>query len=254
MELANKFDKYIYIDSSKGNDTTGNGNRSKPYANLDKIAESGIIEKGESYGVILNSGTYNLTEKLYNLDYDKEINIIGNKANTILSVNGIFPNNVYSGKLGYNINFYRLIWDGNNYNYANPLCPRIGMSLYNVIFKNIASNGYSYFDPVNTTLNINNSTLLNNPLNMLRTSNGGTIKLTNCYGGFTSGYRTTDDMWNYQTNYITATPKADSTTYQITDDEKIWKNVGTGTNPDESQANLGVYGGEYSWEYNDDIF
>ena len=38
------------------------------------------------------------------------------------------------------------------------------------------------------------------------------------------------------------------TTYQITDNESVWKNVGTGTNPDGTQANLGVYGGEFSWE------
>ena len=56
-------------------------------------------------------------------------------------------------------------------------------------------------------------------------------------------------MWNYKTNYITNyDPKVDLTTYRITDDEEKWKNVGTGTNPDGSQANLGVYGGEYSWE------
>lgn len=28
--------------------------------------------------------------------------------------------------------------------------------------------------------------------------------------------------------------------------------VGTGQNPDQTQANLGVYGGTYSWEYNTD--
>ena len=87
---------------------------------------------------------------------------------------------------------------------------------------------------------------------MLRTAEGP-IKLTNCYGGYTSGYGTTDDTWNYKTNYITSTPKVDSITYKITDDESKWKNVGTGMNPDGSQANLGVYGGEYSWEYDIDI-
>ena len=52
---------------------------------------------------------------------------------------------------------------------------------------------------------------------------------------------------------ITATPKVNNTTYEITDDESKWKNVGTGTNTDGSQANLGVYGGKYSWEYDIDI-
>lgn len=252
VELANKFDKYIYIDSASGNDTTGDGSNNKPYSTLDKIAESGIIEKGKSYGVVLKNGEYQLTEKIFNLDYDREINIIGNKQKTILKVKEIYSN--YSGgKGGYNVNFYRLIWDGNNCNNPNVIGPKTEMNLYNIAFKNIASNGYSYFFPTVEAYKINNSTLPNNPSCMLRTAEGP-IKLTNCYGGFTSGYSTTDDTWNYKTNYITSTPKVDNTTYKITDDESKWKNVGTGTNPDGSQANLGVYGGEYSWEFESDLF
>ena len=248
-----KLDKYIYIDSTNGNDTTGNGTKANPYLTLDKIAESGIIEKGKSYGVVLKNGKYELTEKIFNLDYDGEINIIGDRQNTILKVKEIYSN--YSGgKGGYNVNFYRLIWDGNNCNNPNVIMPKTEMNLYNVAFKNIDSNGYSYFDPItDTSYKINNSVLPNNPSCMLRTSDGGTIQLTNCYGGFTSGYSTTDDTWNYKTNYITSTPKVDNTTYKITDDESKWKNIGTGTNPDGSQANLGVYGGEYSWDYDIDI-
>ena len=253
VELANKFDKYIYIDSSNGSDTTGDGSRSKPYATLDKIAESGVIENNYSYGIVLNNGDYELTEKVFNINYNKEINVIGNKDKTIVKVNGIYSN--YSGgKGGYKFNFYRLIWDGNNYKGYNAIMPLPEMNLYNIVFKNIASNSYSYFDFIKTKLNINNSIISNKPDNMFRIEGGGIIQLTNCYGGFTSGYGTTDNMWNYQTNYITSVPKVDSTTYQITDDDNVWKNVGTGTNPDESQASLGVYGGEYSWEYNDDIF
>ena len=37
----------------------------------------------------------------------------------------------------------------------------------------------------------------------------------------------------------------DSSTYQIT--SSGWKHTGTGTNPDGTQANIGVYGGKYSW-------
>ena len=33
--------------------------------------------------------------------------------------------------------------------------------------------------------------------------------------------------------------------YNITSEG--WKNTGTGTNPDGTQANIGVYGGKYSW-------
>ena len=90
---------------------------------------------------------------------------------------------------------------------------------------------------------------------MLRTTSG-TINLTNCYGGFSSGHRTSDNSWNISTNVITQSDDdihLDTTTYQITDDENIWKNKGTGQNPDGTQANIGVYGGAYSWQYDDNL-
>ena len=248
-----KLDKYIYIDSTNGNDKTGNGTKANPYSTLDKIAESRIIEKGKSYGVVLKNGEYELTEKIFNLDYDGEINIIGNRQNTILKVNGIYSNRG-GGKSTYNVNIYRLVWDGNNYYSSNIIELMTNINVYNITFTNIKTDGWtSYFIPREPAqFKIENCTIGTNVLAMLRTTHGK-IQLTNCYGGFTSGYHTTDDTWNYKTNYITSTPKVNSTTYEITDDESKWKHVGTGMNPDGSQANLGVYGGEYSWDYDIDI-
>ena len=251
VELADKFDRYIYIDSLNGSDTTGDGSKNKPYATLNKIAERGIIEKRKKYGIILNSGNYELKENLFNLDYDGEINIIGKRQETVLKVTSIFSN--YSGgATGYKINLYRLVWNATTAA-TNAIFPQIDMDFYNIVIKpEFTEASYSYFIP-HQRFNFYNCILTQNVNSFLRNTPGEN-KLTNCYGGFTSGYGTTDDMWNYKTNYITSTPKVDSTTYQITDNDAVWKNVGTGTNPDGSQANLGVYGGEYSWEYNDDIF
>lgn len=36
--------------------------------------------------------------------------------------------------------------------------------------------------------------------------------------------------------------------YRITNYQELWQNTGTGTNPDGTQAHIGVYGGEYAWE------
>lgn len=256
IELADKFDRYIYIDSSNGSDTTGDGSKNKPYATLNKIAQSGIIENNYSYGVVLNDGNYELTEKVFELKCNKSINLIGDKEKTILKVNGIYPNK-WGGKIDYSVNFYRLIWDGNNYNNNNIIDTKTNINLYNVSIINIVTDGWtSYFYPDNqgkTQYTLNNCVFGQYVKAVLRTTHGS-IQLTNCYGGFTSGYSTSDSSWDYKTNYITTTPKVDSKTYQITDDNNIWKNVGTGINPDGSQASLGVYGGEYSWEYNDDIF
>ena len=241
----------IYVDEQNGNDETGDGSKDNPYMTLDKVVESGIIEKNYKCNIILGNGNYELKENLFNLDYDGEINIIGQKQNTILKVKSIFANNS-NGTTGYTVNIYRLVWNATTAA-TNAIFPKIDMDFYNVVIKpdfNVAD--VSYFIP-KTRFNFYNCILTQNVKSFLRNTPGEN-KLTNCYGGFTSGWKTTDDMWNYKTNYITPTPKLDSTTYQITDDDNVWKNVGTGTNPDGSQANLGVYGGEYSWEYNDDIF
>lgn len=251
VDFTHKFDRYLYIDSVNGSDTEGEGSKDKPFASINKIIGNGIIEKGKSYGIILNSGDYNLTESIFDMDYDNEMSFIGNKDKTVVNVDKIYAN-TGGGKDNYKINFYRLIWNGKNNTSYNPIIPKLEVNLYNVVFKNIASNSYSYFCPSNN-MNITNCLLPNHPSNMLRTT-GGKVQLTNCYGGFTSGYGTSDSSWNYKTNYITLYPKVNGSTYQITDEENVWKNVGTGTNLDGTQASLGVYGGEYSWEYEDDIF
>ncbi len=133
----------------------------------------------------------------------------------------------------------------------NYWCCANNLKFNNIVFK-IEYEGNLYGNTPETIFEFYNCISLKKSV-VLR-CDYGKEKLTNCYGIFKSGYATIEGQWNYKTNYITSTPKVDSTTYEIIDDEKIWENVGTGTNPDGSQANLGVYGGTYSWEYDDDIF
>lgn len=152
----------------------------------------------------------------------------------------------------YTINFYRLVWKSNTTK-TNAFMTHTTMNFYNVYYS-IAYNSadLSYYIPRSTTYKLQNCTLPKNVTNMLRTTHG-TIRLQNCYGGFTNGYGSAQSSWDYKTNYITTTPKVDSTTYRITDNESVWKDVGTGNDLDGTAADLGVYGGEYSWEYEADI-
>lgn len=158
------------------------------------------------------------------------------------------------GTNNYSIEFYRLILEDET-NQMYEFFVKNMINFYNIVFNckyGNYSNGYilpvyGKNQMVNCVVPNGNNGFISNQFNT------GNIKLKNCYGRITSGYATTDDMWNYQTNYITATPKVNNTTYEITDDESKWKNVGTGTNIDGSQANLGVYGGKYSWDYDIDI-
>lgn len=251
ITFSDKYDKYIYIDSANGNDTTGDGTKSNPYKTLNKISANGIVVNNYSYGIILNSGSYELTNKIFELTNNKSINIIGNRQNTILNVsNGIYANS-HGGSKAYDVNIYRLVWYGvAKTNAVDILTP---LNLYNVVFKfDSTSFSYSYFNSQNTYV-FTNCTMPTNSSSMFRTTEG-TIKLTNCYGGFSSGYSTSNSNWDYQTNTITSNPQVDTTTYRITDVDEAWKNNGTGQNADGGTANRGVYGGAYSWDIIDDIF
>ncbi len=240
-------DKKIYISSEYGNDTIGEGSKEKPYKTLDKVSEAGIIENKYSYVIILMDGTYEMTKKMCDLDCNKEIHIIGDKEKTVLLVNTLYPNYT-GGKDNYTISFYRLIWRATQCEDHNAIHPSIGINFYNVVFDiQYDSASYSYINPAINPFRLYNCVLNRKVANFFRDDTNVGLQLTNCYGGFTSGYGTNDNVWNYQTNYITYTPQLDEK-YRITDDENVWKNKGTGTNLDGSQANLGVYGGEYSWE------
>ena len=245
--------KDIYIDSANGNDETGDGTQESPFSTLNKITETGIIKNGLVYNIHLQDGEYIIPSYygLIELSNDKEINIFGNKQNTklILPSDGVGSNAGSGGTDAYSINFYRMIIElEDSTTRANYWCCANNLTFNNVVFINKMANGMDilYINKKTSKVLLNNCTFLENDF-VLRCDGGG-IKATNCYGTLKSGYATTDEDWNYQTNYITKTPQVNNETYRIIDQESLWKNVGTGINPDGSQANLGVYGGQYSWE------
>ena len=250
VEFANKFDKYIYIDANNGSDSTGDGSKEKPYKTLNFISQNGIITTNYSYAIILKDGTYELTENIFNLNCNKEINIIGNRQNTTLSVKNIFGS-AYPGGKSYPVNIYRLIWDANGYGGTNTIFPNNKLSLYSVLLTNIKEASYGYFIAANGGEYLYNCTVNNNCAVTCR-DNCGTLQLTNCYGYFYKGLG--PGNFNYKTNRILGkgTYILDSN-YQITEDESLWKNVGTGNDLDETKTDLGIYGGSYSWSYGTDL-
>ena len=242
--------KDIYIDSVNGNDLTGNGSSTKPFATLKKITIKGIIKKDYIYNIYLQEGTYFMPKyyDLIELDSNQQINIYGKKQNTIIKLpyEGIGSNTGSGGTTKYSINFYRMIITLDSTDRYNYWCSANNITFNNIVFNSKFAQNFFFVNDTNSTIKLNNCILIGK---MKIRCDRGMVLLSNCYGGFASGYKTTDDKWNYKTNYITNyDPKVDLTTYRITDDEEKWKNIGTGTNPDGSQANLGVYGGEYSWE------
>ncbi|MCR5483423.1 MAG: InlB B-repeat-containing protein [Bacilli bacterium] len=247
--VLSNFDEYIYLDATNGNDSTGDGTIASPYKTLSAL--SSVVTTGKSYGIVLSDGTYSLPESVFTLNNDKSINLIGNREKTILSVSTLFANS-HGGSTNYTVGFYRLVWNGTS-NASNTIFVANKLEFNNVAFKlNFTSANYSYFISGTKGYSFTNCSLTPYVSGLIRCSANG-IKLTNSYGGYSSGWNTTDSYWNYQTNYITTSPNMDSK-YNILDDESVWKGVGTGTNPDGTTANIGVYGGTYSWEFKDDIF
>ena len=184
---------------------------------------------------------------------NKSIHLIGNRANTRIKPSGSI--NINSGD--YAINFYRLIWDSANvqggadvFNMTNE------MNFHNVVFTNLGNYSYGYFvsgTNANNGKRMFNCVLTSSPSQFFENHQADKWVITNSYGGFTSGYGTSQSQWDYQTNYVTSSPNLD-TSYHILDSESLWKNQGTGTNLDGTQANIGVYGGPYDWTYTDNIF
>ena len=250
VDLKNKFNKYIYIDAVNGNDDEGNGSSESPYQTLDKIADSGIIEKEYTYGIILKDGTYTLSTKIFSLQCNKSINIIGNKNHTTLNVGGMFNNKV-GGSKEYSVNFNRLIWNFTESSTQGLLCYN-SITFENVVFiNNKNTDNWGFFFPGHAEYFEYRNCIAIGSYNAGLRGGGCVHKVKNCYGKFVPGFGSCD--WQEQTNYKTTTPQVDSTTYRITEDSSIWEDVGTGTDLDGSPADLGVYGGEYSWEYGTDL-
>ena len=240
----------IYIDSTNGNDSNGDGTSEKPYATLNKLTETGIIIKGVSYNIYLQDGQYDLPSEIIDLNCNKSIKIFGNKEKTILNLphDGVGANSGGGGKKDYSLEFNKMIMKLNSTNRNNYWCCANSITFNNIVFDSKVQFDYGFIiiNTTDSTAKFNNCISIGNAIK-IRTDGKLTLTLTNCYGTFTSGYKTTQSQWDYKTNYITTSPQVDSSTYKITEDESKWKNVGTGTNPDGSKANLGVYGGEYSW-------
>ena len=250
IKLGDKYDKYIYIDAVNGNDDEGNGSSESPYQTLDKIADSGIIEKEYTYGIILKDGTYTLSTKIFSLQCNKSINIIGNKNHTTLNVGGMFNNKV-GGSKEYSVNFNRLIWNFTESSTQGLLCYN-SITFENVVFiNNKNTDSWGFFFPGHAEYFEYRNCIAIGSYNAGLRGGGCVHKVKNCYGKFVPGFGSCD--WQEQTNYKTTTPQVDSTTYRITEDSSIWEDVGTGTDLDGSPADLGVYGGEYSWEYGTDL-
>ena len=225
------FDKYLYIDAKNGDDTTGDGTENNPFKTLNRIATTGVIETGYSYGVILADGHYDMTASLFTLNCDDSIHIWGNNERTVIDVKNV----IVATSGNYTINLYECVWNVATTDYnVLQIYSDVFLNFYNVV---ITATNYIPWDCFHSGhynfYNCTNAASYNR-----RSFYRAVYYLENCYGNWNVDSNYT------QTCYITSTPQL-SDTYEITDDDSVW--VGTGENEDGSPTDLGVYGGEYAW-------
>lgn len=226
--------KNIYIDAINGDDTLGDGTESKPYKTLQNIEN--VVVQGFSYNINLNDGSYEFTNSLLSLNANKEISIIGKGKNTEISAT-----KVSSNTRGYTLKFCKLVWNANS-TVTNVFSTWLDVEFHNVVFYNMASNANDYFLPNDhgatdytvAMYTFDHCTLPTYALNTVTVCQGGKFKFINNYGGFASGWGTSDENWLDTTcNYITSNPKVDSE-YRIIDSN--------------CTEEYGVYYGEFAWK------
>lgn len=238
------FDEIIYVDAA-GDDTAGDGTKEMPYKTLKKAAEQ-ITVPEYAYCIKLGNGEYEQGKWIRNTICTNEITIIGNGKNTRLITTEAFCPNPATATDNCQCSFKYIdfIWDDTG---EGSKTNRHGLTK-DVLFSNILFDlsvlkyNYAYFYAY-TKIQMVNCTMTSQVIDFFKPY-AGEIKVTNSYGPFIAGESIEQSVWDYQTNLIVTESKLDAD-YNITDNG--WKNTGTGSNPDGSKANIGVYGGEFAW-------
>lgn len=213
------FTTLLYVDGSTGNDSTGDGTESNPYKTLKKAVE---VCPQTGTGIILKgedkSGIV--------ITHGKKLSIIGDYLNYKSSTTSLFYSeriNEYSPHDD-DVKFYGIFFNNlETGDWYETFAVFKKIELYNCVF--LESSGYS-------NVKVNENTFYN------------------CYVVKTGNNNNSITMVN--TLQAKDGVKVDSN-YNVTS-STVWKNAGTGLNPDGSPAHLGVYGGPFAWNPNGSYF
>lgn len=203
------FNRIIYVDGTNGDDSIGYGTENKPYKSLEK-AET-IVNSGDA---IVFKGNFTADKKIFK----SGISYIGFGLDSIINTSEIQGNNV---------NLYRFVIDCKHANEMYSISGK-NFNLYNIVYTNQYSSDSSIELFYNYTGIVRNCMFGPGNWNSFISYSTVDYKNTAC----------TNDAFDLK--YI----KKDNN-YNIT--SSGWKNTGVGTNPDGTQANIGVYGGEFAW-------
>ncbi|WP_432664884.1 cohesin domain-containing protein [Wukongibacter baidiensis] len=241
------FNNIYYVDGADGDDTSGDGSKANPYETFTKAYNECALTGDAIYLVGKEGVNYN--------DYigaiSKEISIIGDGLLSKLDFGA--SQSTWSSSSA-DIKLYRLNIK------ARELFRQSGnhkFQFYNCVLElDIALANYN--TPVSYPVEFYNSVIdaRNTGYGAYRDDsymeNSLIIGNADRFGNYGDSHLVTtqvnDNLIEDQVNYT-----EDSTAFSYTIDSNYnisgitWEHIGTGTNPDGTQANIGVYGGKFAW-------
>ena len=204
---------------------------------MDKLKDSGH----DTGAIVLKSGTYTFAD--INTSNSSNIDLKFNKMN--ISIIADAPGEVFVSpsemmmcengtQYGITLKFYRVVFK-NVYEYFHLNGDNEVKEYYNCVFQT-PYGGYNG-NVNNTKVNMENCLFNTDVSGYYSYSVSGEV--VNCAS--TNGYMASPNV----TKTTCLNNISIDSDYNITSEG--WKNAGTGTNPDGTKANIGVYGGKYSW-------
>jgi hypothetical protein len=264
IEINNEtleYNNIIYVDAVNGDDTNGDGSEGNPYKTLQSGLNNTTQNNNEtiylkpglytiarlkdlfSYEYIDYIGEYNesiievqrcdgptavdIKNNFYNIIFKNSSNFSSNSSDNRAIFINANTNETTFGNLIYDFTFYNCV-----FNIDNQVTPQIlvldgtssGGDVDNILKAEFINVSFKA-DLIPLTINANNINL---------------YTLIDCSTNYTSFI---DNTGANISNCLTdVTYDSD---YNITSDG--WENTGVGLNPDDTQANIGVYGGLYAW-------
>lgn len=255
------FNKIWYVDSTKGDDTTGDGSKLKPFNTISKIY---TLETNTKDAIcLLPSNTDYNAEHIKMDTVNTPSTIIGKGLNTKLAFARIGGGLTWSK----NLTMYSLVVKGyaGNLIYVNK---SITVSLYNVFIDSydmVEANGNQWKSPTfevnasDVTFNFINCTghadvMVMNAFSNVQINENNCVSLSgwpNFSSGYNVNYYSDSVYWPKPTVQNCLKNAAWDSSYNITDG--TWKNVGDSTikDVDGNRSSVGVYGGPYAWSNSD---
>ncbi|KLU61848.1 exochitinase 1 precursor [Peptococcaceae bacterium CEB3] len=250
---AATYSQTIYV-SAAGSDSTGSGSAAHPYQSIDKAFSS--ITQDNTLIYIESAGTFDIPgglESILTTDkrvtymaapgYDGQVtfNLQTTESNGNMQMDSLNQfvgiRFVLSGNGPHNGNrFYEYFYDGARINLLFSNCVFDTGPVSPALYPICAGNSLG---AAVTELQFNNCDFLS-PLSANTRDFYTKDTFINC--AFVP-----QGVYNATAGYVNLfkVTFADQERYLIS--SPAWQNVGTGTNPDGTQANIGVYGGTYQW-------